>query len=157
MKLRLPIKIAICVTLCLGLGFLSGYYAGSAATDWYVELNKPFFQPPSWVFGPAWTILYILIGVSVALIWDSQHRAKQTAIMLFLFQFVLNLLWSPVFFKMQKPEAALVVILNLLLLIALTLRVFKKIDKRACLLMLPYLLWVTFASCLNGAIVYLNQ
>ena len=157
MKLNLPLKILICVIFTLGLGFFSGYYSGSAATDWYQTLNKPFFQPPPWVFGPAWTLLYILMGVATAFVWDSSHKAKRTALMLFLFQFVLNLIWSPVFFKMQEPGAALVIILNLLLLLVLTMRAYRKVDGRAFKLMIPYLLWVCFATCLNASIVYLNQ
>jgi len=156
MNLSLPIKAFICIALCLGLGFFSGYYSGSAATEWYQTLNKPFFQPPSWVFGPAWTILYVLMGIALALVWHSNDKNKRTAMMLFLFQFVLNLMWSPVFFKMQKPEAALVVIINLLFLLFFTMRAFKKVDERAFNLMIPYLLWICFATSLNAAIVYLN-
>ncbi len=156
MKPNLPLKIIVSIIFCLGLGFLSGYYSGSAATEWYKTLNKPFFQPPSWVFGPAWTLLYVLMGIATGLIWNSKHPAKSTALMLFLFQFALNILWSPVFFKIQKPGAALIIILNLLLLLVLAMRAYRKVDSTAFKLLIPYLFWICFATCLNASIVYLN-
>jgi tryptophan-rich sensory protein len=157
--MKLPIKLILCITVCLGLGFLSGYYAGSADTEWYRTLTKPSFQPPPWLFGPVWTVLYVMIGVSVALIWDDKTASsgqRSTALMLFLFQFVLNLIWSPVFFTMHALTGALIITVNLIFMIVLTMRAFGKINKTAQYLLLPYLFWVCFATVLNGAIVYLN-
>lgn len=158
MKLGLLLKIIICIAICLGLGFFSGYYSGSAVTDWYTSLNKPFFQPPPWVFGPAWSVLYTLIGIALALVWHASGNEEQRgkAIRLFAFQLLLNLIWSPVFFKFQNPPVALGIIILMIFMILMTLNAFNKIDRRASLLMLPYLCWVCFATLLNGAIVYLN-
>jgi len=158
--MRLFYRILLCILLCLGLGFYSGYYSGTADSEWYQSLSKPFFQPPAWLFGPAWTILYTLMGVAVALIWHNDQNVgsrKTAAITLFLFQLFLNLIWSPIFFKMQAPKAALVVIINLIVLVILTMRAFAGIDKRAMFLMLPYLGWICFATVLNASIVYLNN
>lgn len=157
--MKLPLKIILCVVVCLGLGFLSGYYAGSANTEWYKTLNKPSFQPPPWLFGPVWSLLYTMLGVALALVWDQKDvssRLRSTAISLFLIQLVLNLVWSPVFFKMQALVAALIIIVSLILMIVLTIRAFGKVNKTASYLLIPYLCWVCFATILNAAIVYLN-
>lgn len=157
MKLSLPIKIAISVFACLGLGFLSGYAAGSAISDWYVNLNKPFFQPPPWLFGPAWTLLYTLMGIAFAFVWHKEKSSFQSkAMKLFITQFIINLIWSPVFFALKKPAIALGVIILLWILIVLTMKAFKNIDRRSMWLLIPYLCWVTFATILNASIVYLN-
>jgi len=157
MKLSLPIKIAVCIFACLGLGILSGYAAGSAVSDWYVNLNKPFFQPPSWIFGPAWTLLYTLMGIAIALVWHKEKTSLQSnAIKLFIAQFIVNLIWSPVFFAFKMTAIALGVIIVLWILIVLTMNAFKNIDRRAMWLLFPYLCWVTFATVLNASIVYLN-
>jgi len=157
--MKLPLKMVLCAGICLTLGFLSGYFAGSAATDWYQNLNKPFFQPPPWVFGPAWTLLYILMGISVALIWHEgrvSESTRRSALTLFGFQFILNLVWSPIFFKMEQPTFAFIVIILLVALVIFTLRSFGKINKTAMYLLVPYLGWLCFATALNASIVYLN-
>lgn len=157
--MNLPIKIIISIAVCLGLGFFSGYYGGSADTEWYQGLNKPFFQPPPQVFGPAWTLLYSMMGVAFALVWHGKEvsgGARGQAITFFFFQVALNLLWTPIFFKVQAPRASLVVIINLIIVVIFTLSKFKKVDVRAFWLMVPYLCWLIFATALNAAIVYLN-
>ena len=157
--MKLPLKILLCVTICMVLGFLSGYYAGSGDTEWYRTLKKPAFQPPPWLFGPVWSVLYIMMGVSVALIWDHtkvSSAKKNSAMALFIFQMLFNLSWSLVFFKLQALTPALIVILILVLLIVMTLRAFGKINKKARYLLIPYLCWVCFATLLNASIVYLN-
>ncbi len=157
MKLSLPLKIIVCIILCLGLGSASGLLAGSATTEWYNSLVKPAFQPPPWVFGPAWTLLYTLMGIALARVWNAADSpARSQALVIFAVQFLLNLLWSPVFFAMENPKAALVVIILMWGTILATIRAFGKIDKTAAYLLVPYLLWVSFASLLNASIVYLN-
>jgi len=159
LEMNLALKIIISIVVCLGLGFLSGYYAGSANTAWYQALNKPFFQPPPSIFAPAWTLLYTLIGVAFALVWDNKSVSdgrRTEAMMFFLFQLALNLLWSPIFFKLQAPTASLIVIINLVFLVIITMSKFKKVEPRAFWLMVPYLCWICFATLLNAAIVYLN-
>ena len=157
-SIPLYLKIIICVILCISLGAGSGFISGSPLSDWYQSLNKPFFQPPPWIFGPAWTLLYSLMGIAVAFIWDISPDSplKTKAIRLFIFQFVVNMIWSPVFFGLQMPTVALVVIVLLWALILSTIIQFKRLNKIAGYLLLPYLAWVSFATILNAAIVYLN-
>lgn len=154
--MSLTVKLIICIILCLGLGIGSGYFAGSADTGWYQTLNKPFFQPPPWLFGPAWTLLYTLMGIALARVWHSEAAGSAAAMKLFGFQLFLNLIWSPVFFKMHETVYALGIIIALLILVVVTIKHFSKIDKTAGLLLYPYLLWLCFATVLNASIVYLN-
>ena len=157
--MKLPLKIGLCIIVCLGLGFLSGYYSGSGATIWYQTLNKPFFQPPPWLFGPVWTVLYIMMGIAVALVWDKEGTSpqlKSKALLIFIFQLVLNLTWSPLFFGLQQMVAALCNIVLLIILIVLTIHYFKRIDKLAAHLIKPYLIWVCFATLLNASLINLN-
>lgn len=154
----LIIKILICVAICMATGFLSGMSTADSIQNWYSTLNKPFFNPPNWIFAPVWTILYILLGIAVALIWHHGLNKKEVkaAIGIFVLQFAVNLLWSPTFFNMQAPTIAFIIIVILLALIILTIMRFNKIQRSASLLLIPYLLWVSFATILNGSIVYLN-
>ena len=118
---------------------------------WYNTLSKPIFTPPAWVFGPAWTILYLLMGIAFYLIWQKGKISK-----LFLAQLTANFLWSFLFFGLHSPTLALIDIAILLALILLTMREFYSLSKPAFYLLIPYLLWVSFATLLNGAIVFLN-
>lgn len=158
MNLSLIIKIIVSIILCLGLGFLSGMSSADAITNWYAGLNKPFFNPPNWIFAPAWTILYVMMGIAFAYVWDdkTEDGLKSKAIKLFLFQLVLNLIWTPIFFYFQQPMIALGVIILLLAMIILTMIAFRNVDNKPFLLLIPYFLWVCFATCLNASIVYLN-
>lgn len=157
-EISLFLKTIICSFICLILGYLSGMLSGSGLIEWYQTLNKPFFQPPSWVFGPAWTILYTLMGISIARIWHlNSSTVKTGAIKLFVSQFVINLIWSPVFFAFRQPLIALIIIIIMWILIAMTIRSFRKLDKLASSLLIPYILWVSFATMLNASIVYLNE
>jgi len=157
-NLSLPIKIIIGIVVCLGVGFLSGMATSSSIETWYTTLNKPFFNPPNWLFGPAWTILYSLMGISVAYIWHAgwQKAEVKTAILIFAAQLLLNAFWSVAFFGMQNPPFALAVILILWTLILICIVRFKSIKPLAAYLLVPYLLWVTFATALNVAIILLN-
>ena len=137
--------------------------AGSAVTtpfiaSWYPSLIKPPFTPPNAVFGPVWTILYTLMAISLTLIW-SKHKAKQTKEPLewFAVQLGLNFLWSLVFFSWHQVLWAFLVIVLLLLAIVQTIRVFLPLSKTAAYLLIPYVLWVSFAGILNLAIVLLNR
>lgn len=154
----LYVKIAICTVLCMLTGFISGSLTADSIQNWYATLNKPFFNPPNWIFAPVWTILYILLGIAVAMIWHKglNSNGVKAALGLFVGQFILNLLWSPFFFNLQAPTIALIIIVVLWFLIIMTIMNFNKVDKTAGRLLVPYLLWVSFATVLNGAIVYLN-
>jgi translocator protein len=148
---RLLISLFICAAVA---------YAGSAVTvpsimSWYATLHKPFFNPPNYVFGPVWTILYLLMAVSLALIWSSKKNNK-LALRLFFIQLGLNLLWSVVFFGLHSPFTAFTVILFLWAAIFMTAKLFLPISRAASYLLIPYLLWVSFAAVLNLAIVILN-
>ena len=144
--------------ICLLIGFVSGFATQSSVNDWYVTLNKPVFNPPNWIFAPVWTLLYILMGIAAGLVWirGFYHIWVKTALYHFGFQLLLNGLWSIVFFGFKEPAWALLVILALLVLILLTIKWFKVVSKTAAYLLVPYLLWVCFATILNFSIWQLN-
>ncbi len=150
--------ILVSVAICLLVGFLSGFATQSSVNDWYLTLNKPFFNPPNWVFAPVWSALYILMGVAAGLVWAKgyYHIWVKTALYHFVFQLLLNALWSIVFFGLKNPFGALLIIIALNVLLAFTFKWFKVVKPRAAYLLLPYMAWVGFASLLNGAIWYLN-
>ncbi|UWX54626.1 tryptophan-rich sensory protein [Maribacter litopenaei] len=150
--------IFISVAVCLIIGFLSSVVTQSSVNDWYLTLNKPSFNPPNWVFAPVWTTLYILMGVSAGWVWSKgfHHKWVKTALYHFGFQLLLNALWSIVFFGLQSPFWALLVILALLVMIIFTIKWFKLVSKVAAILLLPYLAWVCFATLLNYKIWELN-
>jgi tryptophan-rich sensory protein len=150
--------IVIAVTICLLIGFLAGFATQSSVGTWYATLNKPSFNPPNWIFGPVWTLLYILMGIAAGLVWAKgfYHIWVKTALYYFGFQLLFNALWSIVFFGFQEPFWALLVILVLLILILLTIKWFKIVSRPAAYLLIPYLLWVSFAMVLNYKIWELN-
>ncbi len=137
---------------CLTLGILSGYLSGSGDTIWYAHLQKPSFNPPSWIFGPVWTVLYIMMGIVFVEIY---RLKKPLLISLFLFQFALNLCWSFLFFYYHRIDLALVDISLMWGSILIFLILSRKIP-RAFWLFIPYLLWVSFAWLLNYSTLMLN-
>ena len=148
----------VCVPLCVLLGFLSGRLSGSGAGDpWFDALVKPDLYPPPATFGIAWTALYALMGLALALVgsaWGA--RGRRLAIAIFVVQFIVNLAWSPVFFGMHQITGALVVILVLDVLVVVTLLRFWRVRRTAGLLLLPYLAWILFATALNYDFLRLN-
>ena len=151
--------IALCVTVCLLIGGLAGLATQSAVNDWYVQLDKPGFVPPNWVFAPVWTVLYICMGVAAGLVWSHglHHIWVKTAMYHFVFQLLLNGMWSLVFFGLKHPLAAFLVILALIVMILLTMKWFRVVDRSAAKLLWPYLIWVCFAAVLNFGILWLNR
>lgn len=149
---------AVTVPVILGIGFLMGQLSNSGyGNDWFDGLAKPAAMPPGWMFGAAWSLLYILLGLSLALILRRKDAPRRSlALTLFTAQMLLNFSWSPVFFGMHRASAALVIIVVMLILSVATALVFAKIDRKAALLMVPYLAWLSFASYLNYEIVRLN-
>lgn len=150
-------SLIIWITTCLSAGIL-GTIITSPNTAWFQSLNKPFFQPPNWLFGPVWTVLYILMGVSIWLISKQGFKtqiAKQ-ALYLFITQLVLNSLWSLVYFGLQQILGAFILIIFIWIFILLTIVWFNKINKVAGYLLLPYILWVSFATVLNASLWFLN-
>jgi translocator protein len=130
---------------------------GIASPEWYQSLNKPDWNPPAWLFGPVWTILYTMMGVAAWLVWKRFGFGEaRTALVWFLIQLGLNGLWSQVFFGLQEPGWAFVEILFLLAAIIYTTVLFFEKHRIAGWLMVPYILWVSFATALNGAIWVMN-
>ena len=150
--------IAIGIVVCCTIGFLSSVATQSSVNDWYLTLNKPSFNPPNWIFAPVWTTLYILMGISAGWVWAKgfHHKWVKTGLYHFGFQLLLNGLWSIVFFGLKQPFWGLVVILSLLVVLLLTIKWFKVVSKVAAALLIPYLLWVCFATVLNFKIWELN-
>jgi tryptophan-rich sensory protein len=130
-----------------------------SVSTWYAELSRPSFTPPGWAFGVVWPILYVMMGTSAFLIWNVGLGKRQTkvAIGLFLIQLVLNGLWTPIFFGLHMIALALVEIILLWVAILLTIIAFWKISKLSAFLLVPYILWVSFAVVLNAAFWYLNS
>lgn len=148
----------VTVPVIVLLGFLSGKFANSGfGNRWFDALEKPAIMPPGWAFGAAWTVLYILMGLAFAMILHARGaRGRGGAIALFLLQLLLNLAWSPLFFRAHQVGSALILILVLLVVVAVTALMFARIRRVAGLLLLPYLAWLVFASFLNYEIGRLN-
>jgi len=160
MKPSAVIKLFIACGLCLSVGLMASLFTTrQTISNWYAALDKPFFTPPDWVFGPTWTVLYLLMGISAFLIWRRgiNNRTVRICLALFIGQLVLNGLWTPLFFGLQMPLVAFVEILLLWSAILLTIMRFKRVSKTAALLLIPYILWVSFAAVLNGGIWLLNR
>ncbi len=154
------VKIIISIVVCVLVGFLSGFATQSSVTTWFLTIEKPFFNPPSWVFAPVWTILYIMMGWAFGLIWSNYYKGNydvKGAMLIFGIQLLLNALWSVLFFGLCNPLLAFIGILLLWLSIFETIKVFKPIDGLASKLLYPYLAWVSFATILNGSIWWLNR
>jgi translocator protein len=146
------IELGAFLLLVLGGGIFIGSF--TMPGEWYASLNKPSFNPPNWLFGPAWTILYILIAIAGWRIW---RRAPQSAAMkIWWISLVFNFLWSPVFFGAQKIGLGLVVVLAMLASIVAFIEAARRLDGTSALLFLPYAVWVSFASLLNASIYTLN-
>jgi len=148
----------ICILLPLIIGSLSGLANVGSINTWYAQLNKPAFNPPGYLFGPVWTILYLLMGVSLYLVWKAPDgRMRDYALIIFGIQMVLNFAWSFIFFYFHQPGWALVDIIALWIFIVAMIFIFYRINKVASLIQIPYLLWVSFATVLNAAIWLLNK
>ncbi len=158
MKKENVLKLVISIAIPLLVGAIGSYFTTPAIPGWYAELQKPEINPPNWVFAPAWTTLYVLMGISLFLVWRKKDEIKDFFAVMVVFgaQLFLNSTWSIFFFGMESPEKAIVNILMLWIAILFTIILFWKISKPAAYLLVPYLLWVTFASYLNYQIILLN-
>jgi tryptophan-rich sensory protein len=151
------LKAVLAVLLPLAAGGYSGYLTAGAINDWFLTLNKPSFNPPSWVFGPVWTLLYLLMGWSLYRIWRlPASTQRSTAMGVFFIQLILNFFWSLIFFRWQAMGFALLEIALLWISIAAMIHLFRKLDSTAGYINIPYLLWVSFATALNTAYWVLN-
>jgi len=149
------LKLIGCVLLCQFAGVIGSVFTFNNIAAWYVSLNKPFFTPPNWVFGPVWLTLYTLMGIALYLVWTAGKSNKQ-ALQVFGLQLALNTLWSIVFFGAKSIALGLVVIVILWLAILWTIAKFWRIDERAGWLLVPYIVWVTIATALNAGVWLLN-
>ena len=156
--LRSVALAAVCILIPLVSGAVIGILTMSGVTDWYRTLNKPWFTPPDYVFGPVWTVLYILMGISLYLVLSQgwENETVKTGSILFGAQLGVNLLWSLIFFGLHSPPAALACIVVLLALIIATIMTFYRVSKPAAVLLVPYLIWVCIATALNAGVVFLN-
>jgi benzodiazapine receptor len=152
------IKLIVSIVACQCAGLIGSIFTTPAIPTWYATLQKPPFTPPNWLFAPAWVTLYLLMGISAFLIWRQglEQKEVKSALVIFLVQLVLNALWSVVFFGLQSPLYGMVVILALWVMILLTILRFFKLSTAAGALLLPYILWVSFAAVLNVSIWVLN-
>jgi translocator protein len=148
-------KLAWSIFICLLAGAIGSIFTAETIPTWYAALNKPSFNPPNWIFGPVWTTLYIMMGISLYIIWQSEEE-NRPAMTMFFFQLALNSLWSVIFFGFHAPLAAFICIVFLWLSIAATIYLAYRISRTAGLLLVPYIMWVSFASILNLFIWKLN-
>lgn len=158
-KHRLGSLLSLClsIALTLAVGAIGGLATAHSVDTWYAGLNKPSFNPPNWLFGPVWTTLYVLMGVAAWRIYLTPGgRARQAALWLYIVQLALNLGWSLIFFGLRAPLAALVELAVLLAVIVATGIAFWRVQRIAALLLLPYLVWSSFAFALNFEIWRLN-
>ena len=157
-KSQLILAIILGIVLSVAVGFLSSKVTQPEIATWYAGLTKPFFSPPNWLFAPVWALLYVLMGWASGRVWHfgRRHLWGKTALYHFGAQLIFNGLWSLVFFGLKNPLVGLLVIIVLLILIERTIRWFRLVDKLSSYMLYPYLVWVSFATLLNGAILYLN-
>ncbi len=153
------IKLAASVVLCLLAGFVGSIFTTPKIDGWYASIHRPSFTPPGWLFGPVWTLLYVLMGIALYLVWRKGLAAKgvKIALAVFLVQLALNALWSFAFFGAESPLAGLVVIVALWGMIAASIAAFAPVSRAAAALLVPYILWVSFATILNASIYLLNR
>lgn len=173
------IKFFISIIICESAGIVGSYFTVTQINGWFRNLNKPFFNPPNWIFGPVWTILFILMGISLYLVWSSGWQPKKekkskgvwnkfsekllygswqkiNIILIFSTQLILNVLWSVIFFGFHSLSGAFFVLIMLWFAILFTIINFYRVSKVAALLLIPYILWVTFAGILNFSIWIIN-
>jgi len=146
------------IVLCLGTGAAGSFFTRNSLSGWYLSLRKPWFTPPGWLFGPVWTILYIIMGIALYLVWADPRRDpfRRRALWYFGIQLILNFGWSLAFFGLRSTMLGLVVIFALVFFIAMTIYYFRVISRMAAAILYPYLFWVIFATVLNLSIWKLN-
>ena len=153
------IPLVLSIGVCFLAAGIGSRFTTSAIDTWYTTLQKPFFNPPNWIFGPVWTLLYLIMGISLYIVWIAkvEKKAKLQGITFFFIQLALNVLWSILFFGLKSPSAAFVGIVLLWLAIFLTIKNFLKISMFAGWFLIPYIAWVSLASVLNLSIIILNR
>ncbi len=151
------LKLIVSILCPLLIGYFGSVFTSKSVSTWYPTLNKPFFNPPNWIFSPVWTILFIMIGLSFYFVWLKNPIGKILSdVLLYSIQLILNLLWSLFFFGMRNPTLAFLDIIILLIFIFILIVRFRRLSRISSYLLAPYFLWVAFASILNFSIVILN-
>jgi len=153
------VKLICSVGVCILIGFLGSFATMDSVTTWYADLSRPSITPPDWTFGVVWPILYVMMGISAFLIWNMGFSKREVKVALGIFglQLILNGLWTPIFFGLHLIGLALIEIIMMWIAILLTIISFWKVSKPAALLLLPYILWVSFAVILNASLFLLNR
>lgn len=152
------VRLIFSIAMCELAGVVGSFFTVSSIPTWYAALQKPSFSPPNWLFGPAWTVLYFLMGISFYLVWQKNLKKKKAmkAVWIFEIQLFLNIMWSFLFFGLKNPLYGFVGIVALWAAIAITIFKFYNISKTAAYLLVPYILWVSFALVLNYYVLILN-
>lgn len=159
LEIRELVRLVISVAIPLAAGAIGSIFTAKSVATWYAALQKPAFNPPNWIFGPVWTALYVLMGIALFLVWRKglAFPRVRLGLMLFAVQLVLNACWSIAFFGLRSPGSGLAVIAPLWVAILATLITFARIAPAPGILLVPYILWVSFASVLNTYIYLLNR
>jgi len=152
------VRLIVSIVVCQLAGGLGAIFTTPAIPTWYASLNKPSFNPPNWVFFPVWTLLYTLMGIAAFLVWRKglDQRRVRVALGLFVIQLILNLAWTVIFFGLHSLFGAVIAIVFLWIFILINTVTFWKISKPAGALLIPYILWVSFAGLLNVSVWMLN-
>jgi benzodiazapine receptor len=157
MRLRSVVRLALSMTVCLGVGIVESFVTRPEIPTWYAGLIKPSWTPPPLVFPIAWTALYLLMAVSFWRLWEEpRSAARSSAMVWFLSQLGLNAAWSPIFFGWHRTQTALVIIVALLIAIGITIILASRVDRLAAYLLVPYFAWVAYATTINAGVVALN-
>lgn len=153
------IKLIVSIAICQFAGIIGSLFTTPAIASWYASLKKPSITPPNWVFSPVWITLFLLMGIALFLVWRKglQEKGVKIAVLIFVIQLIFNVLWSVAFFGFKSPIAGFIIILILWAAIIMTILSFFKLSKFAGILLVPYILWVSFAAVLNFLLFWLNR
>lgn len=150
-------RLIASLVICQLAGIIGSIFTAPAIPEWYASLEKPAFNPPNWIFSPVWIFLYLLMGVTLYILWQNWPKKEaKTALFFFAIQLVLNALWSVIFFGLELPMVAFLEIIILWVFILMTMIKASRVSKAAIYLLLPYILWVNFAAVLNFFLWRLN-
>lgn len=151
------LKYIAAILFTNAIGIIGSIFTADKIDTWYQTLEKPFSQPPNWLFGPVWVLLYTCLGIVLVRLWQAQkNKYRKKALGWFIVQMVLNALWTPIFFGAEAIGIGFGIISLLIVSIGMTMYYLYRLDRVSCYLLVPYLLWVVYATLLNGAIWWLN-
>lgn len=151
------VRLLVAFVVCFSVGLLSSYTAATEIDGWYAQLAKPFGTPPNWLFPIVWNTLFVLMGISLWRLWERDSPGRRRALSYFVVQLLCNAAWAPTFFGAHQLFAALVIIVMLIISLAATIKAAWHIDKVAAGLLIPYFVWICYASWLNAGIWFLNS